>query len=54
MSLILIKQIRTEPENFLSDEELNEAVNEFYEERDAQEAIDADLYPLKSIRKSIQ
>jgi len=50
MSLILITKI----EQYLSDDELLEAVNEFYEERDAQEAIDEDVYPLKSIRKSIQ
>ena len=50
MTLILIQSIS---ERYLSDDELNEVINEFYEERDAQESIDKDAYPLKDIRKSI-
>jgi flagellar motor switch protein FliG len=51
MSLIIIKPIKQE--NYLSDEELEEAINEFYEERDKNDRIDSDKYPFKDIRKTV-
>jgi len=53
MTLILIQQIKPTTDNYLSDDELNEAVNEFYEEEIERKAIDRDRKPLKDIRKSI-
>jgi len=52
MGLILIKSITEEAEEYLSDDELNEAINEFYEEEAQRKAIDRDRKPLKGIRKS--
>lgn len=50
--VIRVTEIRTADE-YISDDELNEAINEWYEEQEAKAEIENDVYPLKGIRSAV-
>jgi len=50
--MVAIIEITIE-KRYLSDDELNEAVNEYYEEQKIKEEINNDEYPLKGIRCAV-